>query len=214
MGKSKYLSLWPGYDGPKTPGPLHVMAWPDTHPDTHCEEHKYTPDEHGLCTGCRWVPAETVCCEICNEPLRLKMEMGFVEGMIAESEFRPVKLVLAAYQAYCDEFKDKLEGTPDIKDVKAWFDGLTREQRREAAEKYLRRKNLVVGVAINPADLDPDEFFAYIEDDLYQELVDTIPEEILPELIDNPETPEKIKVLIRQRLKKSVKDEEKTDATA
>jgi len=216
MGKSKYLSLWPGYDGPKTPGPLHVVAWPDTHPDTHCDEHGYTPDEHGQCTGCKWVPAETICCEKCNEPLRLKMEMSFIEQVIAESGFHPEELTLAAYQAYCDEFEDKLEGRPDLKDVTAWFKGLTREQQREVARKYLRRNGLVVGVVINSADLDPDGdgFFTSLEDRLFEEAIDLAPEDILQALIDNPETPEKAKKYIRKRLEKSVKAEEKTDTPA
>lgn len=126
---------WPGFSGPSIWGPLFLMKWPESHPDTHCEDHVYTPDEKGIC-GCGWVPADKVCCETCNELVRLKLERLLLKRMVHKSPYSPDSLVIAAYLGYLDEYRDKLDSTPDLSAVYEWFQGMPREKRNAIKEKY------------------------------------------------------------------------------
>lgn len=142
LGSTRALSNpWKGYKEPRTWGKWFVVQWPDVHPDSHCEEGKYTPDDEDQhCLGCGWVPPEAICCKYCNEPLRNKAELDVLEKKVDRSPFN--HLLFTGYQAYVDQHREQLVGPPSFEEVQKWWNKLSQKTKDSYIKKYSKAPGL------------------------------------------------------------------------
>jgi len=207
MGDAKYIVPWPGYTGPKTPGPLHLVEWPDSHPDTHCEYHTFTPEEDtpGMCK-CGWTEKNTTAGKQL-EPLRLITEKVLLLRLVELSPYRPEEVLYAGCLEYCARFGYKMEGPLDLKVVVEWIrKELLPVQMRMLLKKYSRE--------LKEVDLTTPAFLeAMMEQtlDLAKSVIHAMSVEQLERSLKNPIFPhhQKIEKELRQRLEE-LKNEQVT----
>jgi len=127
---------WKGYAKPRTLGKWFVIDWPDEHPDTHCEEGKYTPknDEAKACVSCKWVPQDSR--DSKGEDLREVCELDCISELVERNHLTPVFLI--RYLAYVDLLRDTLRECPRFDDVKVWWDHLTTTEKETYQHRYIR----------------------------------------------------------------------------
>jgi|GEM_PF-5186893 len=187
---------WPGFQGPMTWGQTFVMKWADNHPDSHCEQRKYTPDHDGICE-CGWVPADKICCDLCNETVRLKIEKSHLRRMFEKFQynFGNNRVLEGPYLGYCDEFRDSLTGTPDLKAVLKWFQSKKLSEQHKILFIKFRPKRRVIKIEIR-SNIDLSGMF----DDIFEDLLSDAPNRVIEEILNSDDLPEEIKAEIREYL--------------
>jgi len=208
MGDTKYIVPWPGYTGPKTPGPLRIVEWPDTHPDTHCECHTFTPDKEipEMCE-CGWTEKDTTGSEYL-EPLRLLTERVLLLDLVEESTYYPKEILFVGCLEYCARFGYKMEGPLDLEVVSEWIrkEFLPAEMRM-LLKKYSRELEQV-GFE-TPMFLEAMEEYSL---DLAKLIISTASAKQLKKELEDPLFPlsEDIEAEIHQRIKKLKKKKKKS----
>jgi len=121
MGGPSCLT-WSGYEGLRTLGWWCFIDWPDTHPDSHCVEGKYTPvnDTTRECRFCGWVPPDTF---YRGRDIRKEKEISSLWKVICERHYD--SYFFEAYLVYVDGHREFLTRCPTYDSVMNWWEGLS-----------------------------------------------------------------------------------------
>ena len=136
LGSTKALvNPWRGYREPREWGKWFVIEWPTTHPDSHCDAGKHSPDsEVQICESCGWVPADATHREDYKQSLREKMELDSLMVVVERSSFS--NLLFVGYRAYVDRYRDQLVGSPTFEEVQKWWNNLPTKSKDAYINKY------------------------------------------------------------------------------